>query len=167
MLLGGLAIALCVFIFFLFLLTYLHLNMRRNSDRSAMQLKSEKILIVLYIDMILLIIRSAYRVAEYGNLEYHNPISTNEHLFYGLDAAEMLLLNALWIPFHPGKGSQDLFLLIFILFVSLCLSASVGVCHSSSLTAKFHFTYFFFAKQSVIILCNSGSALIVFLTLLQ
>lgn len=101
-LLAGLAIALSVFVFFLFMLGYLHINMRRNSDRSSLQLKSERVLIVLYVDMILLIIRSAYRVAEYGNMEHHNSIRSNEGLFYGLDATMMMLLNLLWVPFHPG-----------------------------------------------------------------
>lgn len=97
MLLVGLAIALCVFVFFLFLLAYLHMRVRKTMKNTR-----NPIIYILYVDMILLIIRSAYRVAEYGNLEYHNSISTNETLFYTLDAIEMALLNALWIPFHPG-----------------------------------------------------------------
>ena len=70
--------------------------------KEGMNRKWKVILYILYIDMILLIIRSCYRVAEYGNLEYHNPISTNEKYFYTLDIMEMLLLNVLWVPFHPG-----------------------------------------------------------------
>jgi hypothetical protein len=56
----------------------------------------------MYIDMILLITRSSYRVAEYANMTFRNPISTNETLFYTLDALLMFILNILWVPFHPG-----------------------------------------------------------------
>jgi len=57
---------------------------------------------VLYCDMVLLIIRSVYRVIEFSQLQFHNPISTNETLFYCLDALPILMFNLLWIPFHPG-----------------------------------------------------------------
>ena len=101
MLLVGLVISLIVFVFFLFMTMYVHKKLR-----SRMQTAEDKnlkvIIYIMYIDMALLIIRSAYRVAEYGNLEYHNSISTNEALFYTLDILEMLILNILWIPFHPG-----------------------------------------------------------------
>lgn len=93
------------------MLVYLHFHLRRKGNLTEEGYKGEKLIFILYIDMILLIIRSVYRVAEYGNLEYHNSISTNEELFYGLDVLEMAILNALWIPFHPGfwgmKGGDD------------------------------------------------------------
>lgn len=110
-LLSGLAAALCVFVFFLCMLVYLHIKLRRRGNLTEEGYKGEKLIFILYIDMILLIIRSVYRVAEYGNLQYHNSISTNEKLFYGLDMLEMATLNILWIPFHPGfwgmKGGDD------------------------------------------------------------
>ena len=73
-----------------------------RAGRGLENKKWRVILYILYIDMILLIIRSVYRVAEYGSLKHHNPISTNETYFYTLDTLEMLILNILWIPFHPG-----------------------------------------------------------------
>ena len=98
--LGGLCISLCVFVFFLFLTFYVHTRLLKNQGQ-----KKERwtiIFYLLYFDMILFIIRSAYRVAEFGNLEFHNSIATNETLFYTLDALEMAVLNLFWIPFHPG-----------------------------------------------------------------
>jgi len=99
-LLGGLCLILAVFIFFICMLAYLHINLLKRGTKFDNNVKV--IIYVLYADMILLIIRSSYRVAEYGNLQYHNSISTNEHLFFGLDTVEMALVNLLWIPFHPG-----------------------------------------------------------------
>jgi len=100
LLIAGLSIALCVFVFFLFMLIYIYFKMRDNLNDD---LRNCKIMMyVLFFDMILLILRSAYRVAEYGDLKYHNSVSTNEHLFYGCDFTEMLLLNLIWVPFHPG-----------------------------------------------------------------
>jgi len=96
-LLAGLAISLCVFSFFLFMTAYIHYKMRNE-----MKGKWKFILYVLYFNMILLLIRSAYRIAEYGNMQYHNSVSVNEPLFYCLDVLEMFLLNLSWIPFHPG-----------------------------------------------------------------
>lgn len=103
-LLAGLAIVLVVFVFFLFMLIYLHREIR---NQSLTKMKGFVVIYILYIDMIFLIIRSVYRVAEYGNMQHQNSISTNENLFYGLDALMMMLLSALWIPFHPGFWNLD------------------------------------------------------------
>jgi len=103
MLLAGLSLALSVFCFFLFLVAYVYKVMRAKAVNSSEEGRNVRaILFILFFDMILFIIRSGYRVAEYAKLEYHNPISTNEGLFYALDGFEMLLLSAMWIPFHPG-----------------------------------------------------------------
>jgi len=101
MLLAGLSVALAVFVFFLFMLIYIVIKMgpKRTSDEFK---KPRIIFIILFFDMILLIIRSSYRVAEFADLQYRNAISLNENLFYALDTAMMLTLNVLWIPFHPG-----------------------------------------------------------------
>jgi hypothetical protein len=107
-LLGGLCLALTVFAFFLFATAFILTHLPASKLT-----RSRRILItVLYIDVLLLIIRSSYRVAEFANLEYQNPISTNETLFYVLDVLCMAVLNALWIPCHPsflgmsGNGKQ-------------------------------------------------------------
>ena len=101
MLLVGLCISLVVFVFFLFMTIYVHTRLRARAATEETK-KIQVIICILYVDMILLIIRSAYRIAEYANMQYHNSISTNETLFYTLDILEMLILNLLWIPFHPG-----------------------------------------------------------------
>jgi len=101
-LLAGLAIGLCVFVFFLFMLIYIYLHMKPQEGKEAEFTACRVMMALMFVHMLLLIIRSTFRVAEYGNLEFHNPISTNEGLFYGCDVAMMMLLNALWVPFHPG-----------------------------------------------------------------
>jgi len=105
-LLAGLSIALSVFVFFLFVLIYVHIQLLKRTDDTVEKKKDisncKMLIYVLYLDMILLITRSVYRVAEYGNLQYRNSISQNENIFYALDATMMLALNFLWIPFHPG-----------------------------------------------------------------
>ena len=99
-LLAGLALALAVFVFFLACALFIHYQI---VTKSTVDLSHFKIMnYVIFIDMILLITRNSYRVAEFSDLHYHSPISTNEHLFFALDAALMLFLNSLWIPFHPG-----------------------------------------------------------------
>ena len=99
MLLGGLCLSLTVFVFFLFVTFYVHMKLLRQKKEQG---RWTVIFYLLYFDMILFIIRSSYRVAEFANLQFHNSISTNETLFYTLDALEMAILNVLWIPFHPG-----------------------------------------------------------------
>ena len=99
LLLTGLCVSLCVFVFFLGTCLYIHWQVR-NSD-----LFSNKWRVtfgILYLDMMLLIIRSCYRIAEYSNLQFQNPISTNETYFYTFDTMLMLLLSYVWIAFHPG-----------------------------------------------------------------
>jgi SNF family Na+-dependent transporter len=91
-------VALCVFVFFLVISVYIHYHI----GQKGMERKWKLMMCILYIDMALLITRSSYRVAEYGDLQYQNAVSTNESLFYTLDVLEMLILNFLWIPFHPG-----------------------------------------------------------------
>jgi hypothetical protein len=100
----GLALSLSVFVFFLFLCIYLHIKVYRQTpaENSPGNEKWKKIFFVLYFDMILLTIRSIYRVAEFADGKYHSKISINESLFYGLDIVLMLLILAVWIPFHPG-----------------------------------------------------------------
>jgi len=101
MLLAGLSVALAVFFFFLMMLAYIYIKM--GPKRSSQEFHQTRVMMgILVVDMILLIIRSAYRVAEFADLQYRNPISTNENLFYGLDTTMMLTLNLIWIPFHPG-----------------------------------------------------------------
>ena len=97
----GLSVSLAVFVFFLFLCIYLHIIISRQQKEGAND-KWKVIFYVLYFDMILLTIRSIYRVAEYATTSFHNSISLNESLFYGLDIVLMIVLLLVWIPFHPG-----------------------------------------------------------------
>ena len=97
----GLSVSLSVFVFFLFLCIYLHIRVRREQGGSKGEgEKWKSIFWVLYFDMILLTIRSVYRVIEY--VEVLNGVTMSENYFYGLDLALMVLLLVVWIPFHPS-----------------------------------------------------------------
>jgi len=98
-LLSGLGLESIIFVFSITLLIFLIVKNQKTE-----QSPKHKILLgILLFDTILLIIRTSYRIAEYSNIQFRNPISKNEKLFYDLDAFEMLFLNILWVPFHPGK----------------------------------------------------------------
>jgi len=96
---AGLAISLLCFFFFLCLCIYIHIKAERLVQGSRPHW--HKIFLALYINMILLVIRSVFRLAEFAP-GYHSAISLNEPLFYGLDALPILLVYATWIPLHPG-----------------------------------------------------------------
>jgi len=103
-LISGLSLELIIFVLFIPLLVFL-ITKSIKTEKSP---KNKILLGILLFDTILLIVRSSYRIAEYSNLEFYNPISRNEKLFYDLDAFEMLFLNILWIPFHPYRIQQVL-----------------------------------------------------------
>ena len=69
------------------------------ASQKALNRNWKVILSLLYVDMLLLIVRSSYRVAEFA---ITRNVNSDENLFYSLDALEMLLLQFLWIPLHPG-----------------------------------------------------------------
>jgi len=94
---AGLCCIETVFVMFLFLNLYVH---RQLIETRQLSLKWRRVSF-LYFDVLLLILRSGYRIAEYSHLEYYNPISLNETLFYVLDTLPMSILNFIWIPFHP------------------------------------------------------------------
>jgi len=120
----GVAVALAVFFFFLFMTLVIHINVRKQlkptGDRvveltttaeaasgstpphPADDSRWKIMFYLLYFHMIMLTIRSGYRVAEYAVPGFHNYVSTNEGLFFGLDILLMALVGVTWIPFHPG-----------------------------------------------------------------
>jgi len=95
----GLAISLLCFFFFLCLCVYIHHKAEKLVKGSRP--KWHAIFLALYINMIMLVIRSVFRVAEFAP-GYHSAIALNEPLFYGLDALPILIVYATWIPLHPG-----------------------------------------------------------------
>jgi len=96
---AGLAISLLCFFFFLCLCVYIHIKAEKAVEGSRPYW--HKIFIALYINMVMLVIRSVFRLAEFAP-GYHSAIALNEPLFYGLDALPILLVYATWIPLHPG-----------------------------------------------------------------
>jgi len=97
----GLGISLAVFIIFLFLSVGLHVKIRKSADGTT-DLRWMKIFYVVYANMTFLSIRAIYRVAEFGQKNYHNKLSDNEVYFYFLDCLLMILLIAVWVPWHPS-----------------------------------------------------------------
>jgi len=94
----GIALALVLFCFFLFLVVYVNLKVRKNATEGEWL----KIFIALYATIVLIIIRSIYRLVEFAG-GFHNSISTNENLFYGLDSLVLAIFVALWIYYHPSR----------------------------------------------------------------
>jgi len=94
---SGLCCIMTVFVVFLFLNAYVHRELVATKQLSTKWRRVS----FLYFDVLLLILRSAYRIAEYSHLQYYNSISLNETLFYCLDTIPMCILNFIWIPFHP------------------------------------------------------------------
>lgn len=95
----GLAISLLCFLFFLFLCIYIHTKVEQAVTGSRP--KWHLVFLAIYTNMLMLIIRSVYRLAEFAP-GYHSAIALNEALFYGLDGLPILLLYLTWVPLHPG-----------------------------------------------------------------
>eukprot|EP00026_Physarum_polycephalum_P013620 Phypoly_transcript_14038.p1 GENE.Phypoly_transcript_14038~~Phypoly_transcript_14038.p1 ORF type:complete len:281 (+),score=33.60 Phypoly_transcript_14038:152-994(+) len=96
----GLAAVLCVFIFFLFLVCYVQIAVYKNHKHDIR--KWWPIFVAFYLSMVMIIIRSCYRVAEFKG-PLHNPISLSEPTFYACDTLALLIFMIIWIVFHPSR----------------------------------------------------------------
>jgi len=112
--LGGLAISLSVFVIFMFYSMTLHrriLAKERKNGKDDEHPNWTRIFWVIYFNMLMLTIRSCYRVAEFESHDPHGPLSVNEGYFYGLDTFLMVLLMLSWVIFHPSffgvKAQKD------------------------------------------------------------
>ncbi|PRP79006.1 hypothetical protein PROFUN_13248 [Planoprotostelium fungivorum] len=105
----GLFVSLACFIFFEGLTIWANIKARKMLDFGEEAPKWHHLFIALHLSMLMLIIRSVYRVAEFAP-GYHSALALNEGAFYALDGVPVLLLYVLWIPLHPGimmRGFKD------------------------------------------------------------
>eukprot|EP01114_Cavostelium_apophysatum_P015554 TRINITY_DN4257_c0_g1_i1.p1 TRINITY_DN4257_c0_g1~~TRINITY_DN4257_c0_g1_i1.p1 ORF type:complete len:292 (+),score=36.03 TRINITY_DN4257_c0_g1_i1:1-876(+) len=100
--LGGLAVSLAIFVFFLVLAIFIRATASGKDVPKDEDQRWRRLLPMLYLHMVLFLIRSCYRLAEYSFEGFHNRVSTNEGLFYGCDVALMMVIMITWIPFFPG-----------------------------------------------------------------
>lgn len=98
----GIAISLIIFVFFLGVTAYIHYRIQKEmpKDLPPGATRWKRIFPVLYIHMMLLIIRSCFRVAEFEE-GYNGKLATTEAYAYGLDVLMVIILLIIWIPFHP------------------------------------------------------------------
>jgi len=102
----GLSLSLAVFVFFLFNTIYIHTRVNRKALKG--DTKWKQLFWVLYADMLLLVIRSIYRVAEFAEqLNGKNTIDQSEAVFYGCDTLLMALILVLWFFFFPSRYNLD------------------------------------------------------------
>ena len=100
----GLAISLTIFLLFIGLALYVNYVAQQKIKRNEIvgdDMRWRRLVPVLFLNMLVLLIRSCYRCAEYSYSNFHNPISVNEKLFYGCDIALMMLILIVWIPMFP------------------------------------------------------------------
>ncbi|PRP79771.1 hypothetical protein PROFUN_12633 [Planoprotostelium fungivorum] len=105
----GLVVSLACFIFFEGLTIWANIKARKMLDSGEETPRWHYLFAALHLSMLMLIIRSVYRVAEFAP-GYHSALALNEGAFYGLDALPVLILYILWIPLHPGitmRGFND------------------------------------------------------------
>lgn len=111
MVIAALGMQLVVILVFVLLAGLFH----RRITRAKLETKPVRIvLITLYFSMVLILVRSIYRLVEHlGNteidlgdltaLEALSPILRHEWYFYVFEATVMLLNSALWNVFNPGR----------------------------------------------------------------
>jgi len=104
----GQAISLVVFVTFLAFATVLHRRIIRNVHNSGFSEEERKwtrIFWVIYFNMLVLIIRAFYRIAQFHAKLATPPDSTlsGEAYVYALDTFLMIVLMISWAVFHPWR----------------------------------------------------------------
>lgn len=101
---GGLMIQIFFFGFFMIVTLVFHMRIRKNpTNRSAtITTPWKKLLMVLYATSLFILVRSAFRVAEYV-LGKEGALQSNEIYIYLFDATLMALVSILFNWFHPSR----------------------------------------------------------------
>ena len=100
-LIGGLGINLVSFCFFAFITLHLHWSISRHNPEFTGRERWMKIFYALYLSMILLIIRSIYRIIEFA-MGFRGYLAIHESYFYVFECLLIIFAFALFIPLHPG-----------------------------------------------------------------
>jgi hypothetical protein len=100
-LIGGLGINLVSFCFFAVVTFHLHWSIYRRKPDFSGQERWIKIFYALYLSMILLIIRSIYRIVEFS-MGFRGYLAVHETYFYVFECLLIIFAFGLFLPLHPG-----------------------------------------------------------------
>ncbi|CAF3970220.1 unnamed protein product [Rotaria sp. Silwood2] len=100
-LIGGLGINLVSFCFFAVVTLHLHCSIQRRKADFTGQERWIKMFYALYLSMILLIIRSTYRIVEFS-MGFRGYLAIHEIYFYIFECLLIIFAFGLFLPLHPG-----------------------------------------------------------------
>ncbi|KAM0322209.1 hypothetical protein ACHAQA_009700 [Verticillium albo-atrum] len=100
---GGLVVQMLFFSLFIAIACNFHLRVKRDPKAMAsdIEVRWERLMVVLYITSILILIRSLFRLIEYS-MGHDSELQSNEVYIYILDAVPMLAVSALFNVVHPS-----------------------------------------------------------------
>ena len=101
----GLIIQLVFFFIFIFLTYIFHIRTQDWSGKSSQQGNWKLLLKILEVSSVLILVRSVYRVIEYGQ-GFDGYLISHEAYLYIFDALMMLLVQILFNIVHPGSVFQ-------------------------------------------------------------
>jgi len=100
-LIGGLGINLVSFCFFAVVTFHLHWSISRHKPDFSGRERWIKMFYALYLSMILLIIRSIYRIVEFS-MGFRGYLAVHETYFYVFECLLIIFAFGLFLPLHPG-----------------------------------------------------------------
>ena len=100
-LIGGLGINLLSFCFFAVITLHLHVSIYRRKPDFTRQERWLTMFYALYLSMILLIIRSTYRIVEFS-MGFRGYLAIHEVYFYVFECLLIIFAFGLFLPLHPG-----------------------------------------------------------------
>lgn len=104
-LIGGLGINLVSFCFFGVITIHLHWSIYRRKPDYTGKERWVKMFYALYLSMILLIIRSIYRIVEFST-GFRGYLAIHEVYFYVFECLLIIFAFGLFLPLHPGIWLQ-------------------------------------------------------------
>jgi hypothetical protein len=102
--LAGLGIQVLFFGFFIITAIVFHIRLARNPTAQSYAVTApwHIFLYVLYASSLLIMIRSLYRMVDYG-MGINGPMMKSEGYFFGLDLVLMLIVMIMYAWFHPSR----------------------------------------------------------------
>lgn len=100
-LIGGLGINLVSFCFFAIITLHLHWAIAKRKPDYTGREQWIKMFYALYLSMILLIIRSIYRIVEFA-MGFRGYLAIHETYFYVFECLLIIFAFGLFLPLHPG-----------------------------------------------------------------